>query len=108
MRSTVVFTLSAPNAAMLQNFASPWNCIYSAEKLAEDPRFPQTNIMGTGPFMFEEHVAGSHWVGPRFEDYWVEGKPYLDGFRAVFISGAPMVNAFRRRGAGRVPRPRAG
>ena len=91
--STVVFTLSAPNAAMLQNFASPWDCIYSAEKLAEDPRFPQTNILGTGPFVFEEHVAGSHWTGTRFEDYWDEGKPYLDGFRAVFIAGAPMVNA---------------
>jgi peptide/nickel transport system substrate-binding protein len=90
---TVVFTLSAPNAAMLQNFASPWDCIYSAEKLAEDPRFPQTNIMGTGPFVFGEHVAGSHWTGTRFENYWDEGKPYLDGFRAVFIAGAPMVNA---------------
>src|SRR5690606_10974925 len=78
---TVVVRLSAPNAAMLQNFASPWDCIYSAAKLAEDPRFPQQNILGTGPFVFEEHAAGSHWTGTRFEDFWDEGKPYLDGFR---------------------------
>ncbi len=90
---TVVIRLSEPNAAMLQNFASPWDCIYSAAKLAEDPSFPRANILGTGPFVFEEHAAGSHWTGTRFEDYWVEGKPYLDGFRAVFIGGAPMVNA---------------
>ena len=57
---TVIFKLSAPNAAMLSNFASPWDCIYSAEKLAEDPNFPRQNILGTGPFVFEEHAAGSH------------------------------------------------
>lgn len=90
---TVIFNLGAPNAAMLAQFASPWDCIYSAEKLAEDPRWPEQNILGTGPFVFVDHVAGSHWIGERFEDYWDEGKPYLDGFRAIFTSGAPMVNA---------------
>ena len=35
---------------MLANFASPWNCIYSAAKLKEDPLFPQTHILGTGAF----------------------------------------------------------
>jgi len=34
---TVIFHLQWPDAAMLANFASPWNCIYSAAKLAEDP-----------------------------------------------------------------------
>src|SRR5271165_6264910 len=32
---TVVFHLQWPEAAMLANFASPWNCIYSAPKLAQ-------------------------------------------------------------------------
>lgn len=90
---TVVFTLSDPNAAMLANFASPWDCIYSSEKLEEDPNFPRQNILGTGPFVFDEHVAGSHWTANRNENYWDEGLPYLDGIRAVFIGGAPMVNA---------------
>ena len=49
--------------------------------------------MGTGPFTFVEHQAGSHWVGKKFDGYFEAGKPYLDGYRAVFISGAPMVNA---------------
>src|SRR4051812_10374009 len=34
---TIVFHLKWPEAAMLANFASPWNCIYSAPKLAADP-----------------------------------------------------------------------
>ena len=27
----------AVNAAMLEHFASPWNCVYSAAKLKDDP-----------------------------------------------------------------------
>src|SRR6516225_7028898 len=50
---TVVFHLQWPDAAMLANFASPWNCIYNAAKLKEDPLFPKTHVLGTGPFVFE-------------------------------------------------------
>jgi peptide/nickel transport system substrate-binding protein len=90
---TVVFKLSRPNASMLANFASPWDCVYSAARLKQDQRFPERNVMGTGPFVFNEHVAGSHWRGTRFKDYFEKGKPYLDGFQAIFVAGAPMVNA---------------
>ncbi|MGF1608314.1 MAG: ABC transporter substrate-binding protein [Kiloniellales bacterium] len=93
---TVVFKLSERNASMLTNFASPWDCIYSAAKLKEDPKFPETNILGTGPFRFVEHAAGSHWVGERFADYHVESLPYLDGYRAIFITNtAARVNALQ-------------
>ena len=90
---TVVFKLKKPNASMLSNFASPWDCIYSAAKLKIDPRWPERNVMGTGPFTFVEHVAGSHWSGRRFDGYFEKGKPHLNGFLALFIAGAPMVNA---------------
>ena len=90
---TVVFHLQWPDAAMLQNFASPWNCIYSAAKLAEDPQFPKTHILGTGPFVFVEHVKGDHWAGKRWDRYFLPGKPYLDGYRAEFIKGETAVKA---------------
>ena len=92
---TVVFKLKAPDASMLLNFASPWDCIYSAAKLKQDPKFPEKNVLGTGPFKFVEHVAGSHWVGQRFDDYFVKGEPYLDGYRAVFMRGAAIINALQ-------------
>jgi peptide/nickel transport system substrate-binding protein len=91
--NTVVFKLSKPNASMLSNFASPWDCVYSAARLKKDQKFPERNIMGTGPFTFEEHVAGSHWRGRKFKDYFEKGKPHLEGFLAIFVAGAPMVNA---------------
>jgi len=91
--NTIVFRLKQKNVSMLSNFASPWDCVYSAAKLKQDPRWPEHNIMGTGAFTFVEHVAGSHFTGKRFDQYFQKGKPYLDGYRAIFISGAPMVNA---------------
>ena len=53
--------------------------------------------MGTGPFKFVEHVAGSHWTGERFADYFQKGKPYLDGFRAVTTSAVASQNALSGR-----------
>jgi peptide/nickel transport system substrate-binding protein len=35
-----------------------------------------------------EHVKGSHWVGKKNPNYWDKGKPYLDGFRAMFMSSS--------------------
>lgn len=93
---TVVFKLKARNASMLTNFASPWDCIYSAAKLKQDPNFPLKNVLGTGPFKFVEHAAGAHWRGERFADYFEKGRPYLDGFRAIFITNtAARVNALQ-------------
>ena len=68
--------------------SSPWNYIYRAEILAKDPRWYEKNINGTGPFKFVEYVRGSHWVGKKNPDYWDKGKPYLDGYRAIFIQDA--------------------
>jgi peptide/nickel transport system substrate-binding protein len=90
---TVVFRLKQADSSILNTFASPWNCLYSAAKLREDPNFPVRNVLGTGPFKFVEHVAGSHWVGARFDGYFRPGLPYLDGFRAVTMSAGALVNA---------------
>ena len=93
---TVVFHLSWPEAAMLANFASPWNCIYSAAKLKEDPLFPKTHVLGTGPFTFVEHVKGDHWSGKRFDKYFIKDHPYLDGYQARFLAGAKVVDAMEK------------
>ena len=37
---TVVFKLSQVNMSMPLHFASPFNCVYSAKKLRENPRYP--------------------------------------------------------------------
>ena len=86
--TTVVFKLKWPEQSFLLNLASPWNWIYKADIIAKDPKWYEKNINGTGPFKFAEHVKGSYWVGKKFADYWDKGKPYLDGYRAIFISNS--------------------
>jgi peptide/nickel transport system substrate-binding protein len=90
---TVVFHLKAVDAAIMTAFASPWNCLYSAAKLKQDENYPVHNVMGTGPFKFVEHVAGSSWTGERFDQYFRTGHPYLDGFKAITMGSAATLNA---------------
>ncbi len=85
---TFVVKLKYPEPSILLNLASPWNWIYKADLLAKDPHWYEKNVMGTGPFTFVEHVKGSHWVGKKNPNYWDKGKPYLDGYRAIFISSS--------------------
>src|SRR5881628_2146901 len=93
---TVVFRLKYPSASFINSLASPWNWIYKADILAKDMRWYESNVMGTGPFTFVEHVKGSHWVGKKNPNYWDKGKPYLDGYRAIFMKdSASQVAAVR-------------
>ncbi len=92
---TVEFKLKSASPAFLFSIASPFNCIYSATKLAQDPTYPIKEVMGTGPFVFSERVRGAHWTGKRFDDYFLKPRPYLDGFRAVNTSAAGLASALQ-------------
>jgi peptide/nickel transport system substrate-binding protein len=78
---TITFNLSRPSSALLYNLARPDSIIYpagTAESQRSDP-------IGTGPFRFVEWVAGSEVRLERFEDYYIDGVPYLDAvtFRII-------------------------
>jgi peptide/nickel transport system substrate-binding protein len=88
---TAVFKMKAPNASMINNFASPFNCIYSAAALAKDPNYPANAPMGTGPFVYVNYVKGATWEGKRFDDYHEAGRPYLDGYKAFFVKSNAVV-----------------
>ena len=83
--TTVIFRLSEVSASMLDVLASPFNCIYSAAKIKDDPKFPEANILGSGAYQFVEYVRGSHLTTKRFEGYFRQGLPYLDGYKAFFV-----------------------
>src|SRR5205085_7183053 len=93
---TMIFRLKYPQTSFIAGVASPFNFVYRAEVLARDPHWYEKNVMGTGPFKFVEYVRGSHWVSKKNPDYWDKGKPYLDGYRALFIrDSAAQVAAIR-------------
>lgn len=86
--STVAFKLKSLTAGFPQLLASPWNLIYSAAKLKQDPHFYDANVDGTGPFTFVSNTKGADWTAKRNDAYFGKDKsgtqlPYLDGFTAI-------------------------
>jgi peptide/nickel transport system substrate-binding protein len=80
----LVINLKRPLAAMLPALASPFNFVYSKKDLDEHGySWHKSNINGTGAFKFVQHQPGAFVEGARNEDYYLKGKPYLDGFKAI-------------------------
>jgi peptide/nickel transport system substrate-binding protein len=92
---TVVFKTSKVDSGLLQHFASPWNCIYSAAML-KDQASVRTKVMGTGPFIFAGYEKGKGLKGERFDGYFLKDRPFLDGFRLRYIvQNAAILNALQ-------------
>jgi peptide/nickel transport system substrate-binding protein len=92
---TVIFKLSRVDMSLLLQFASPFNCVYSAAALAKDINYPTKMAMGTGAFQFVEYVKGSHWSGKRFDGYFLKDRPYLDGYKAFIVKGTAVVSGLQ-------------
>jgi peptide/nickel transport system substrate-binding protein len=82
--TTVVFRLKFPTAAFLPALADPYSWIYKKETLDKDPRWYEKNILGSGPFKFEEIETGQSIKGVKNPDYYQKGLPHLDGFTAIY------------------------
>ena len=81
---TVVIKLKFATGAFLPALALPFNYIYQAKMLAQDPGWYKTHVNGSGPFVFMSEQRGANWLGARNENYFKKGLPYLDGFEAIF------------------------
>jgi peptide/nickel transport system substrate-binding protein len=90
--ATVVFRLKHPSAAIIANLASPWNVIYPKKYLDKDPNYFKANVVGSGPFKFKNYTRGATFEGERNPDYFVKGRPYLDGYK-FYISPETAVRA---------------
>jgi peptide/nickel transport system substrate-binding protein len=81
---TVVFKLKYPSGAFIPALANPFNFIYSKAILDKDMHWYEKNVMGSGPFLWDGREAGAFVKGKRNPNYYIKGKPYLDGFEAIF------------------------
>ncbi len=81
---TVVFKLKYATGAFIPVVANPYNFIYSKSKLDKDQKWYEANVVGSGPFVFDKREAGARITGKANKDYYHKGKPYLDGFEAIF------------------------
>ncbi len=80
--STVIFKLKRPQPGLLMMLASGYSPVYPAHVPAADLR---TRCVGTGPFKLKEYRPGELIEFVRNPDYFVKGRPYLDGIRFIII-----------------------
>lgn len=95
--STVVFTLTRPQAPFLKNLAMDMFAIASPTAIEEygDDDFERKPV-GTGPFKFVEWKPNDSITVERFEDYWQADLPKLDKiiFRSI-PDNATRLNALK-------------
>jgi peptide/nickel transport system substrate-binding protein len=75
---TVVFRLKRPQPSLLLMLASGVSPVYPAHV---PPAEQRTRCVGTGPFKVKEWRRGEYVDLVRNPDYFVKGRPYLDGLR---------------------------
>ena len=80
---TVVFHLKRPQPSLLMMLASGYSPIYAAHVNPADYR---TECVGTGPFKVKEWRKGEFIEYVKNPDYFVKGRPYLDGLKYVVIA----------------------
>jgi peptide/nickel transport system substrate-binding protein len=80
----LIVKMKRPLPAIVPALASPFNFIYAKKDLDEHGySWHKSNVNGTGAFKFVQHQPGAFVEGKRNENYYLPGKPYLDGFKAI-------------------------
>jgi len=79
---TVVFRLKHPQPSLLLMLASGYSPVYPAHVPLADFK---NKCIGTGPFKLKENKPGELVEYVRNPDYFVKGRPYLDGLKFVVI-----------------------
>jgi peptide/nickel transport system substrate-binding protein len=80
---TVVFRLKRPQPSLLLMLASGYSPVYPAHVPLGELR---QKCMGTGPFKFKDWQRGQSVELERNPDYFVPGRPYLDGIKYTVIT----------------------
>ena len=79
---TVVFRLKRPQPSLLTMLASGYSPVIPAHVPIAEHR---TRCIGTGPFKFKEWKRGESVELVKNPDYFVKGRPYLDGVRFPIV-----------------------
>jgi len=79
---TVVFRVKRPQPSLLLMLASGYSPVYAAHVA---PASYRTGCIGTGPFKVKEWRKGEFVEYVKNPDYFIKGRPYLDGLKYIVI-----------------------
>jgi peptide/nickel transport system substrate-binding protein len=85
---TLEVPLKSPNARLFDSF------IFQNTVIVQNGAKDFTKPVGTGPFKFQSFTVGERSLCVRNENYWEEGKPYVDEWEDISIDdNAARLNA---------------
>jgi len=91
---TVIFKTKEPYAPLVPYLASDWSVIVPKEAVDQFGDLKKKAV-GTGPFILEEYVRGSHITLKKNPDYFKKGLPYLDKIQIKIMKDpAGIMSAF--------------
>ena len=73
---------------LLSTFVEPTFPAFIVSKTAFEKNgkdWMRTHPVGTGPFIFDSSVLDVNYKVKRNPDWWVKGKPYLDGINYIIV-----------------------
>ena len=62
----------------------------------------RTHMVGTGPFVQTEYQRDVSLSGKRFDNYWVQGAPYLDAIQYLYVSDSLTQQALFKSGGAEI------
>ena len=95
---TVEFMLSKPNASLPMTLGNKYGAVVPQGTFDEEGARSAMNerSVGTGPFQIGAYETNSYLELTRFEDYWQDGLPYLDGITYLYMpNNAALLVALR-------------
>ncbi|MBI2909498.1 MAG: hypothetical protein HYX92_17775 [Chloroflexi bacterium] len=93
--NTLVVTLAQPAASFISNIALAWMAVVPLDVVGGKGDLSK-DVLGTGPFRFKSYSTGVAYEVVKFADYFIKGRPYLDGITFYIIKDATTsLSAFR-------------
>ncbi|MBI2908410.1 MAG: ABC transporter substrate-binding protein [Chloroflexi bacterium] len=83
--STVKITLRNPQASFITVIATVYFAIMPRRVVSEKNNDMRNTVVGTGPFKFKSYAMGVGWDLEKNQNYFVRGRPYLDGVKGYVI-----------------------
>jgi len=90
--ATVKITMKAPFAPFLYALAQPTVSIVPKEEVEKQGGNLNKQAVGTGPFILKEWVPKTKVTYDKNPEYWMGGKPYLDGIDVTIQSDEAVIS----------------
>ena len=95
---TIRVNIDNYNSSVMVSLSMLGHAISPAAYEKNGEKWCETHPVGTGPFKFVEYSRDEFVKYKRFESYWQEGRPYLDGLELLVIKNSMTQVAALRTG----------